>query len=105
MLEKAYGEFILSKKNEFLQKDHRSTTVFTGFGPMRLFLFPKLKLPLRGTRFDSIEAVKENSQRELKAIPDSAYKACFDDWKKRWHMCIASEGAYFEGDKINIDED
>lgn len=73
--------------------------------PCDFFLFPKLKLPLRGTRFDSFEAVKENSQRELKAIPASAYKACFDDWKKRWHMCIASEGAYFEGDTINFDED
>ena len=57
---------------------HRSTTVFIGLGPMRLFLFPKLKLPLRGIRFDSIEAVKENSQMKLKASPNSAYKACFD---------------------------
>ena len=72
---------------------------------MQLFLFPKLKLPLRGTRYDSIEVVKENSQRELNAVPDCAYKACFADWKKSWPRCTASEGAYFEGDKINIDED
>jgi len=72
--------------------------------PADFFLFPKLKLPLRGHRYESIEDIKENSTRELKKIPESAYKTCFEDWKKRWHMCIASNGAYFEGDKINIDE-
>lgn len=36
---------------------HRSTPVFPP-GPMRLFLLTKLKLPLRGTRFDTIKAVK-----------------------------------------------
>lgn len=71
--------------------------------PCDFFLFPKLKLPLRGTRFDSIDDIKENSKKELKAIPENAYKKCFDDWKCRWHMCVASKGAYFEGDPINID--
>lgn len=73
--------------------------------PCDFFLFPKLKLPLRGTRFDSIPTIKQNATRELNATPTNAYKKCFEDWKKRWHMCIASEGAYFEGDKINIEED
>lgn len=71
--------------------------------PCDFFLFPKLKLPLRGKRFDSIESVKENSLRELKAIPSRAYEKCMEDWIKRWHMCIASDGAYFEGDKINFE--
>jgi len=60
--------------------------------PCDFFLFPKLKLPLRGTRFESIEAIKQKSARELKAIPESAYKKSFEDWKKRWHMCVASNG-------------
>ncbi|KAG5339773.1 GVQW3 protein, partial [Acromyrmex heyeri] len=29
---------------------------------------------------------------------------CFEDWKKRWHKCIISDGDYFEGDKIHIHE-
>ena len=40
------------------------------------FLFPKLKLPLRGTRFQSIED-KENSRWELKSIPENAFKNVF----------------------------
>lgn len=73
--------------------------------PCDFFLFPRLKLPLRGHRFESIEAIKENSLRELKAIPEIDYHKCFDDWKKRWHKCIISEGDYFEGDTINLDEE
>lgn len=72
--------------------------------PCDFFLFPKLKLPLRGKHFETIEAIKENSQRELKAIPKEAFEKCYNDWKKRWHMCIASDGDYFEGDKTNIVE-
>jgi len=72
--------------------------------PCDFFLFPKLKLPLRGTRFESIQDIKENSLRELKAIPEYAYKKCMDDWIVRWKKCTASNGAYFEGDKINFDD-
>ena len=37
--------------------------------PCDFFLFPKLKLSLRGRRFESIDAIKENSQKVLKFIP------------------------------------
>ena len=47
--------------------------------PADFSLFPKLKLPLRSTRFQSIEDLKENSRQELKSIPKSAFKKCFVD--------------------------
>ena len=72
--------------------------------PADFFLSPKLKLPLRGTHFKSIEDIKENSRRKPKSIPVNALKKCSDDWIIRWHKCIISEGAYFKGDKINWDE-
>ena len=72
--------------------------------PANFFFFPKLKLPLRGTRFQSIEGIKEKSRRELESIPENAFKKCFDDWMIRWHKCIISGGAYYEDDKINLDE-
>jgi hypothetical protein len=67
-------------------------------------LFPKLKLPLHGKHFQSIVVIKENSKKELKAIPKAAHQKCYEDWKKRLHMCIASNGDYFQGDKINTEE-
>lgn len=42
------------------------------------FLFPKLKLPFRGTRSESVEDIKKNMKREL--IWETAFKKCFVDW-------------------------
>ena len=72
--------------------------------PADFFLFPKLKLPLRGTRFQSIEEIKEKSRQELMSIPENAFKKCFDDWIIRWHKCIISRGANLQSYKINLDE-
>lgn len=68
--------------------------------PCDFFLFPKLKLSLRGC-FESIKAIKENSLRELKTILQSA--GAFEE-EALAYMCIVSNGEYFVGDKINIDE-
>ena len=93
--------------NEFLAKN--STNIIEqppyspDMDPGNLFLFSKLKLPLRGTRSQSIKDIKQNSRRELKAIPEIAFKKCFDDWIILWHKCIISGRAYFEGDKIDWD--
>ena len=76
----------------------------TDMAPADFFLIPKLKLPLRGIRFQSIEDIKENSRRELKLIPENAFIKYFDDWIICWYKCIISGGAYFKGDKINLDE-
>ena len=44
------------------------------------FLYPKLKYPLRETRHESIEAIKRNLLKELKAILSEAYKKCMENW-------------------------
>ena len=72
--------------------------------PCDFWLFSKLKRPLRGYRFESIEEIQTATKKELKAIPKEDYAACFENWKKRWHMCIASGGDYFEGDDMNLEE-
>ena len=59
---------------------------------------------LRGTRLQSIEDIKEYSRRELKSILENAFKKGFDDWIICWHKCFISGGAYFEDDKMNLDE-
>lgn len=72
--------------------------------PCDFFLFPKIKKSMKGRRFASIEEIKEESLKQLKTVSSSEFQKCFEDWKKRWHKCIISEGDYFEGDKIDIDE-
>lgn len=72
--------------------------------PCDFWLFSKLKRPLRGHRFDTIEEIKAESKKVLKAIPEKDYSDCFEEWKKRWHKCILSAGDYFEGDEIDLEE-
>ena len=67
-------------------------------------LFLKLESPLRGTRFQLIENIKENSRRELESFSENVFKKCCDDWIIHWHKYIISGGAYFEGNKINLNE-
>ncbi|CAK9799629.1 Mariner Mos1 transposase [Anthophora quadrimaculata] len=75
---------------DYLTKNNVNTVPQAAYSPdmapCDFFLFARLKLPLRGKRFQTIEAIKEKSQKELKAIPKSAYENCFEDWKKRWNM-------------------
>lgn len=72
--------------------------------PCDFWLFPKLKRPLRGNRFESIEEIQRESARALKAIPTEDFSACFEDWKKRWQKCIGAGGDYFEGDDTDLEE-
>ena len=72
--------------------------------PCDFFLFPKLKRPMKGRRYATIEEIKVASKEELNKITKNDFLKCFEDWKKRWHKCIISDGDYFEGDKIDIHE-
>ena len=45
--------------------------------PCDFWMFPKLKMALKGKRFDDIETIQSNGTRELKAIPKSAFEDCF----------------------------
>ena len=51
-----------------------------------------------------IEEIKAASKEELNKITKKDFLKCFEDWKKRWHKCIISDGDYFKGDKIGIHE-
>ena len=72
--------------------------------PADVSLLPKLKTPMKEKRFATIEEIKEKSKRKLLVISKSAFQKCFEDWPKSLPKCITSEGDYFEGDKIVIDE-
>ena len=51
-------------------------------------------------RFTTTEEMNEKSKKKLLARPKSTSQKCLEDWKKRWHKYIISEGDYFEGNKI-----
>lgn len=72
--------------------------------PCDFFLFDRLKKSLRVTRFNSRQEGMNKSLETMKSIPKFEYKRCFEGWIQRWHMCVAEDGNYFEGDNINLDD-
>jgi len=68
--------------------------------PADFFLFPKLKSTLKGRRFDTFDEIQKNSTKELFANLKEAFQIVFRSWQKRWERCVASEGNYSEGDKL-----
>jgi hypothetical protein len=66
--------------------------------PCDFFLFPKLKLKLKGRRFDTIEEIQAESQRVLDTLTDKDFQDAFQKWRRRWDRCLNAGRNYFEGD-------
>ena len=90
------------KVSQFLAKNNMTVIPHPPYSPdlapCDFFLFPKLKLRMKGRRFDTIEEIQEESQRVLDTIPKRDFQGCFQAWQKRWDRCIRAKGEYFEGD-------
>ena len=59
---------------------------------------PPLKKVIKGKCFADLEEMKQKMAEALKSIKIGEFKNCFEQWKKCFNMCIASNGEYFEGD-------
>jgi len=66
--------------------------------PCDFWLFPKLKMPLKGTRFESREDSMRNATAQLYKIPQVAFQKFFQQWQDRWKKCVHYQGDFFEGD-------
>ncbi|UYV80208.1 hypothetical protein LAZ67_18002015 [Cordylochernes scorpioides] len=64
--------------------------------PNDFFLYPKLKMKLKGRKFDNVDMIQLESKATLRNLSKSDFISCFDNWKKRWIRCIEAGGAYFE---------
>ena len=62
--------------------------------PCDFYLFPKVKSALKGTRFESVEAVKEKAARVLKELKEQNFQHCFEQWKIRIERCRDRGGVY-----------
>ncbi|CAH2098388.1 unnamed protein product [Euphydryas editha] len=88
---------------EFLTENNAVMLLQPPYSPLArcaFFLFPKLKKPMKGRRYATIEDIKTASKEELTKIAKNDFFKCFEDWKKRWHKGIISKGEYFVGDNI-----
>jgi hypothetical protein len=76
----------------------RQAPYSTDMAPCDFWLFPKLKMLLKGFRFESREDIMKNATARLVAIPKEDFQKCFQQWKERWVKCVESQGGCFEGD-------
>jgi hypothetical protein len=56
--------------------------------PSDFWLFPTLKMGLKGARFATIEDIKSNATAKLRKIPKEAFRQCFQQWQDRWSKCV-----------------
>jgi hypothetical protein len=61
-------------------------------------LFPKMKLKLKGRRFDTIEEIQAESRVVLDTLTIKDVQEAFQKWRRRWDRCLHAGGYYFEGD-------
>jgi len=66
------------------------------------FLFPKIKFYLKGRHFRAVENIEKAITVQLKTIPVTYFQRCYEDWEQRLLRCVASQGNYFEGDKLDL---
>jgi len=64
--------------------------------PPDYFLFPKLKMPMKGHHYSSIEAIQEEVTRVLRSIPEEDFSRAFQRLYERSQTCIALNGDYIE---------
>ncbi|PNF30519.1 hypothetical protein B7P43_G09953 [Cryptotermes secundus] len=66
--------------------------------PCDFFLFPKMKIKLKGRRFDTVEEIQAETQTVLNTLTKKDFQDAFEKWQKHWDRCMRSQGDYFEGD-------
>ena len=90
------------KVSQFLTKNKMSEIPHPPYSPdlalCDFFFFPKLKLRMKGQRFDTTEEIQEESRWVLDTIPKWEFQGCFQAWQKGWDRCISAKWEYFEGD-------
>jgi hypothetical protein len=66
--------------------------------PCDFFLLPKIKLKLKGRRFDTFEEIQAESQRVLDTVTEKDFQKAFQKWRRRSDRCLHVGGNYFEAD-------
>jgi hypothetical protein len=56
-----------------------------------------MKSKVKGRRFDAIEEMQAESQRELDTLTEKNFQEALKKWSRWWNRCLHAGGNYFEG--------
>jgi hypothetical protein len=72
---------------QFLAKDQMAVIPHPPYSPdsapCDFFLFPKMKLKLKGCRFDTIEEIQAESPRLPDTLTEKDFQEAFQKWRRR----------------------
>ena len=60
------------------------------------FLFPKVKLQLKGARFDTIEGIQKAVTDQLNKISAEDFSNAMKKLETHANLCVTANGSYFE---------
>lgn len=72
--------------------------------PCDFWLFPELKIPLRGRKFTNNHEVIKAVEARCKELGKDGLAFVFKKWQRRWQKCIRAEGGYFEKEHVNLED-
>jgi len=52
------------------------------------WLFPKVKMTIKGTRFESIQDIEAAMTVQLKTLTKEDFQNCFRKWREQWNKCV-----------------
>jgi hypothetical protein len=83
--------------NNSLKRIH---TIFQrlSLAPCEFFLFPKMKIKLKGVRLGIAEENEVETQIVLNTLTKKQFHGAFQKWQKHGVMCVHSQGGSCESD-------
>jgi hypothetical protein len=60
------------------------------------FLFPKLKIAMKGTRFEAVSSIQQTVMREVKAIREEAFSWAFNSLYEQCKHRAEAGGDYIK---------
>jgi histone-lysine N-methyltransferase SETMAR len=72
----------------------------TDLAPADFYLFPKMKMQLKGRHFHTVAEIQRESQKVMDLLTQNDFKAAFQQWQEHCDRCIAAQSDYFNGDGV-----
>ncbi|GBM43472.1 hypothetical protein AVEN_9433-1 [Araneus ventricosus] len=66
---------------------YHSGTLSPDLASTNFYLFPQLKMKLKGHRFVDSDEVIENATKQLKDLSKNGFQECFEQLYERWKKC------------------
>jgi hypothetical protein len=92
------NEFLAKKIFQWCRSYHTRLIESVWF----FFLFLKLKFHLKDRHLGTVDNIQKDVTDQLRALSLADFQHCYRDWEQRLRRCMASEGNYSEGDKVDL---